>query len=181
MDIKDVVHLRENKAKILEKEKILVAEIPISQDEFETILTDPNPVEDKIVLAQLIKGYKASRKIDELFFPNPVDRRKIKSVGIFNCGKVPKMVAETKMAFVDFLPGDIFESLLGISIWKKVLPGTYFVSGSPLYPDDPCTTFPAITISGEKFITLNPDVLTDERFFVGVQLIEAKKEKWAVC
>ncbi len=164
MDIKDVKNLREIMAKERELRKCIANEIPFEDEELH------------ISTGDLLRSYSANRKICEEFFPREI--RKISRMVVFNFGKISSWEASEKMAFLGFSPANIYEALIGLG--KTGMKGDFFISGSPLDPEEVMTTFPMIKINGGRTVTLNVDLKIEERFFVGVELVKEEKEKEVV-
>jgi hypothetical protein len=157
MDIKECLNLREKMAKNRELGKSIIKTISIIDY-------------TEIPLLELSAGYRCNGKINETFFPKNI--RKITKVVIFNFGNVFSWEATERMASLGFVPANIYEALVGINKLRGELHGMFFISGSPLDPEEVFTTFPMIKINGERIITLNVDLKTEERFFVGVESIK---------
>ena len=165
MDLHEVVHLREKMAKDRELRKSVVKEIMIDSEDLGKDLE------------KLTEGFNCTRKICVDFFPKDETIRKISKVVIFNFGQISSWDATEKMASLGFLPANVYEALVGINKLQGELPGTFFISGSPLDPEEVTTTYPTIKINGGRLITLNVDMKTDIRFFVGVGIIEEQTKK----
>lgn len=163
MDIKEIAGggLVEKIKKERELRKNIAEEVSFEKEELH------------ISTGDLLKSYTASKKIGEDFFPREI--RDISKIAIFNFGKISSKEASEKMQSIGFVPANIYESLIGLK--KTNLKGDFFISGSPLDPEDiSLSTYPMIKINGGRTVTLNVDLKIEERFFVGVQLVEKERE-----